>query len=71
MLIDATVWRLAPSASGCSPAARSAYGGRDRSGEYAILALQGPRERTHPRARDRPPKPSRSLRYFRFLEKAT
>ena len=42
VLIDATVWRLDAERLWLFTGKRSAYGGRDRSGEYAILALQGP-----------------------------
>lgn len=42
VLIDATVWRLDTDRFWLFTGKRSGYGGRDRSGEYAILALQGP-----------------------------
>lgn len=42
VLIDATVWYLDADRFWLFTGRRSAYGGRDRSGEYAILALQGP-----------------------------
>jgi glycine cleavage system T protein (aminomethyltransferase) len=42
VLIDATVWRLDAERLWLFTGRRSACGGRDRSGEYAILALQGP-----------------------------
>jgi len=42
VLIDATVWRLDAERFWLFTGRRSVYGGRDRSGEYAILALQGP-----------------------------
>lgn len=42
VLIDATLWRLDPERFWLFTGKRSAYGGRDRSGEFAILALQGP-----------------------------
>ncbi|MGH8742041.1 MAG: hypothetical protein ACREUN_14075, partial [Burkholderiales bacterium] len=42
VLIDATVWRLTAERFWLFTGCRSAYGGHDRSGEYAILALQGP-----------------------------
>ena len=42
VLIDATVWRLDAERFWLFTGKRSAYGGRDRSGEYTILALQGP-----------------------------
>jgi aminomethyltransferase len=40
--IDATVWRIAEKRFWLFAGKRGAYGGRDRSGELAILALQGP-----------------------------
>ena len=42
VLIDATVWRLDAERFWLFTGRRSAFGGRDRSGEHAILALQGP-----------------------------
>jgi aminomethyltransferase len=42
VLIDATVWRLDAERFWLFTGKRSAYGGRDRSGEFAILSLQGP-----------------------------
>lgn len=42
VLIDATVWRLDTERFWLFTGRRSPYGGRDRSGEYAIFALQGP-----------------------------
>jgi len=42
VLIDATVWRLDAERFWLFTGKRSAHGGRDRSGELAILALQGP-----------------------------
>lgn len=42
VLIDATVWRLGADRFWLFTGRRGAFGGRDRSGEYAILALQGP-----------------------------
>jgi aminomethyltransferase len=42
VLIDATVWRLDTDRFWLFTGKRSGYGGRDRSGDYAILALQGP-----------------------------
>lgn len=42
VLIDATVWRLDERRYWLFAGTRARYGGRDRSGEYAILALQGP-----------------------------
>lgn len=40
--IDATVWRLEERRYWLFAGKPGAYGGRDRSGEFAILALQGP-----------------------------
>ena len=40
--IDATVWRLDERTYWLFAGKRAPYGGRDRSGELAILALQGP-----------------------------
>jgi glycine cleavage system aminomethyltransferase T len=40
--IDATVWRIGEARFWLFAGKRDAYGGRDRSGEFAILALQGP-----------------------------
>jgi aminomethyltransferase len=42
VLIDATVWRIDAERFWLFAGKRAAYGGRDRSGEFAILALQGP-----------------------------
>jgi aminomethyltransferase len=42
VLIDATVWRLDAERFWLFTGKRAAYGGRDRSGEFAVLALQGP-----------------------------
>lgn len=42
VLIDATVWRLDADRFWLFAGRRSPYGGRDRSGEFAVLALQGP-----------------------------
>ena len=42
VIIDATVWRFDTQRFGLFAGRRAAYGGRDRSGELAILALQGP-----------------------------
>ena len=42
VLIDATVWRLDAGRFWLFTGRRSSFGGRDRSGEHAILALQGP-----------------------------
>jgi glycine cleavage system aminomethyltransferase T len=66
--IDATVWRLDRTRYWLFAGKRAAYGGRDRSGEYAILALQGPSSGWI-LARLIGPDAVGSLRYFRFLEK--
>jgi aminomethyltransferase len=42
VLTDATVWYLDAERFWLFTGRRGAFGGRDRSGEYAILALQGP-----------------------------
>jgi glycine cleavage system aminomethyltransferase T len=42
VLIDATVWRLDAERFWLFAGKRARYGGRDRSGEYTVLALQGP-----------------------------
>lgn len=42
VLIDATLWRLDTGRFWLFTGKRSGYGGHERSGEYAILALQGP-----------------------------
>jgi glycine cleavage system T protein (aminomethyltransferase) len=42
VLIDATLWRLDDERFWLFAGRRSGYGGRDRSGELAVLALQGP-----------------------------
>jgi glycine cleavage system aminomethyltransferase T len=42
VLIDATVWRLDADRFWLFTGKRSGYGGRERSGEFVILALQGP-----------------------------
>ena len=68
VLIDATVWRLDPTRYWLFTGKRAAYGGRDRSGEYAILALQGPSSGWI-LARLIGPDAVGGLRYFRFLEK--
>jgi glycine cleavage system aminomethyltransferase T len=66
--IDATVWRLDQTRYWLFAGKRAAYGGRDRSGEYAILALQGPASGWI-LARLIGPDAVSGLRYFRFLEK--
>ena len=68
VLIDATVWRLDGARYWLFAGKRAAYGGRDRSGDYAILALQGPASGWI-LARLVGPDAVGSLRYFRFLEK--
>lgn len=42
VVIDATVWRLDAGRFWLFAGRRASYGGRDRCGEFAILALQGP-----------------------------
>lgn len=66
--IDATLWRLDQTRYWLFAGKRAAYGGRDRSGEYAILALQGPSSGWI-LARLIGPDAVGGLRYFRFLEK--
>jgi len=68
VLIDATVWRLSLTRYWLFTGRRSPYGGRDRSGEYAILALQGPLSGWI-LARMIGPDAVGSLRYFHFLER--
>jgi glycine cleavage system aminomethyltransferase T len=66
VLIDATVWRFDTDRFWLFTGKRSAWGGRDRSGEYAILALQGPAS-GHILARLIGADAVRGLRYFHFL----
>ena len=68
VLIDATVWRLDAERYWLFAGRRGDYGGRDRSGELAILALQGPAS-GRILARLIGADAVRALRYFRFLEK--
>lgn len=68
VLIDATVWCLSSRQFWLFTGRRSACGGRDRSDEYAILALQGPSSGWI-LARVIGPDAVGSLRYFHFLEK--
>jgi glycine cleavage system aminomethyltransferase T len=65
VLIDATVWRLGHERFWLFAGRRAAYGGRDRSGELAILALQGPAS-GRILARLIGADAVRSLRYFHF-----
>jgi aminomethyltransferase len=65
--IDATVWRLDEQRFWLFAGKRAAYGGRDRSGELAILALQGPAS-GRILARLVGPDPVRALRYFHFAQ---
>jgi glycine cleavage system aminomethyltransferase T len=68
VLIDATVWRLDAERFWLFTGKRAGHGGRDRSGEYAVLALQGPASgRILARLVGR--NAVISLRYFHFLEK--
>jgi len=65
--IDATVWRVGEERYWLFAGKRDAYGGRDRSGELAILALQGPASGTILAklvGRDA----VRALRYFHFAQ---
>jgi aminomethyltransferase len=64
--IDATVWRLDAERFWLFAGKRSAYGGRDRCGEYEILALQGPHS-GRILSRVIGADVVRSLRYFHFL----
>jgi aminomethyltransferase len=68
VLIDATVWYLDAERYWLFAGKRSAYGGRDRSGEYAILALQGPAS-GRILAKLIGADAVRGLRYFHFLQK--
>jgi aminomethyltransferase len=67
VLIDATVWRLDAERFWLFTGHRSAFGGRDRSGEHAILALQGPAS-GHILARMIGAEVVAALRYFRFIQ---
>jgi aminomethyltransferase len=70
VLIDATVWRLDAERFWLFAGKRSAYGGRDRSGEFAILALQGPASaRILARLIGRDA--VLSLKYFNFIQRPT
>jgi aminomethyltransferase len=68
VLIDATVWCLGAERFWLFTGRRSAYGGRDRSGEYAIFALQGPAS-GRILAKLIGADAVRALRYFHFLQK--
>jgi aminomethyltransferase len=68
VLIDATVWCLGAERFWLFTGRRSAYGGRDRSGEYAIPALQGPAS-GRILAKLIGADAVRGLRYFHFLQK--
>ena len=68
VLIDATVWNLGAERYWLFTGRRSAYGGRDRSGDYAILALQGPAS-GRILARIIGAEAVRGVDYFRFLQK--
>lgn len=67
VLIDATVWRLPNGGFWLFTGKRAPHGGRDRSGEYAVLALQGPAS-ARILARMIGSDPVRNLGYFRFTE---
>jgi len=66
--IDATVWRLDDARYWLFTGKRSGCGGRDRSGEYAVLALQGPAS-GRILARLIGSDAVGGLKYFNFLEK--
>jgi aminomethyltransferase len=68
VLIDATVWRLDAGRFWLFAGRRGDYGGRDRSGELAILALQGPAS-GQILSRLIGADTVRALRYFRFVQK--
>lgn len=68
VLIDATVWRLDGERFWLFAGRPGAYGGRDRSGEYAILALQGPAS-GRILARLIGKQAVLSLKYFHFVDK--
>ena len=65
--IDATVWRLNERRYWLFAGKRARYGGRDRSGEYAILALQGPAS-GRILARLIGAQAVSALNYFRFIQ---
>jgi glycine cleavage system aminomethyltransferase T len=67
VLIDATVWRLDADRFWLFTGRRGRYGGRDRSGEFAILALQGPAS-GRILAKLIGADAVRGLRYFHFLQ---
>jgi len=67
VLIDATVWRIDAQRYWLFTGTRAAHGGRDRSGEHAILALQGP-DSGRILARLIGEKTVRGLRYFHTVE---
>ena len=67
VLIDATVWRLDAERFWLFTGRRSAFGGRDRSGEHSILALQGPAS-GRILARLIGSEPVQALKYFHFLQ---
>jgi aminomethyltransferase len=68
VLIDATVWYLDAERFWLFTGRRGGFGGRDRSGEYAILALQGPASGRIV-AKLIGTDAVRGLRYFHFLQK--
>jgi len=67
VLIDATVWRLHDGGFWLFTGKRAPHGNRDRSGEYAVLALQGPAS-ARILARVIGTDAVRNLEYFRFTE---
>jgi aminomethyltransferase len=68
VLIDATVWNLDAQRFWLFTGRRSVYGGRDHSGEYAILGLQGPAS-GRILAKLIGADTVRGLRYFHFMQK--
>ena len=65
--IDATVWRIGDGRYWLFAGKRDEYGGRDRSGEFAILALQGPASGSI-LAKLVGQDAVRALRYFHFMQ---
>ena len=67
-LVDATVWCMEAERFWLFTGRRGGYGGRDRSGEYAILAVQGPAS-GRILARLIGADSVLALKYFRFVER--